>query len=444
MENVTIRKYIRRSMSETNLSLNSQHSDILNQMESTSLSLHSVLYDDNNPTIHELRDELNSTKLKLESADQEIMNLIAENNQLKHTIEEQSRCIDTLKQFCRDRTKIVSTNTMTPISKRLLNVNMRARSSSFHIKLQHTPATFKSTNGLQSSHKHLITPESRCQVDLASIDKGEDLNYCQTYNTSKETLNSDTCISKNSSTINKSNETCNKKKRVIIIADNNGRGLRSTLQKLLGESYVVTSFVKPNASIGEVVNSMKTEILNLTDYDCVILIGGSNEKYPEKLNIDLNVFLSSVSNTNVIVCEVPRNNYLNVKKLNYYLKFICKTYSSVAFLDLDYSRSIPKRHHFTVHLARCLLKEILCINYKITMKYYQASVRNQNCKSYRDIGTNTISETNCALCKCKNNNNQMPNVINDSEHFDLDRTIIDDTTNNVNNNLIDSDNLFRM
>lgn len=153
----------------------------------------------------------------------------------------------------------------------------------------------------------------------------------------------------------------------------------------------------------------------MTDDDCVVLLGGCDDKNPEKLTTELNTFLTCLSHTNVIVSEIPVNRFLNEHKLNYQINFTCKKYNNAVYMDLNYSRVIPKLRDFVIHLGRSLLKEILSINYKQNFSKYKLSlpIETNTCKQYRDIGTQTLNtESKNINCNIQGSNSNNENDIN--------------------------------
>jgi hypothetical protein len=154
-------------------------------------------------------------------------------------------------------------------------------------------------------------------------------------------------------------------KRIIILADQQGRGLREKLQYLTGDEYKVYCFMKPGATLAEVLNSYKPELLNLTDKDIIVVLGGINDRNPELLQIRLNIWLHCVHHTKVIIGEVPYNSFLNVHRLNYLLRFISGRHDNVLYLNWNNGGNYTK-----LYLAQILLKEILHINYVYKFNQY--------------------------------------------------------------------------
>jgi lysophospholipase L1-like esterase len=67
------------------------------------------------------------------------------------------------------------------------------------------------------------------------------------------------------------------KQKIIIIGDNHARNSAAELQHNLGSTFTVSSFVKPGAGMGIILDAMKEDIKKLKSGDVVIVWGGSND-----------------------------------------------------------------------------------------------------------------------------------------------------------------------
>ncbi|KAL4715334.1 hypothetical protein ACJJTC_015105 [Scirpophaga incertulas] len=117
-----------------------------------------------------------------------------------------------------------------------------------------------------------------------------------------------------SQTIYTKNKYCNNrgsKKKTIILADQQGRGIRQLLLKLAGESFEVFCFMKLGATLTEVLNSVKPQSLNLSENDVLIILGGTNDKNPELLQV-VKVIIGFASSS-FLTCS-PGSPYLPHKK----------------------------------------------------------------------------------------------------------------------------------
>jgi hypothetical protein len=77
---------------------------------------------------------------------------------------------------------------------------------------------------------------------------------------------------------------------------------------MLGNSYSVTDFTKPNAKLKAITSSINMDIKNLSKNDLVIVCGGSKdtgESYIQARLNSLTHFVHIPYNTNVIIMCVP-------------------------------------------------------------------------------------------------------------------------------------------
>lgn len=479
IENVTFRKP-RKSSSLNNISSSSS------LFETTALSLPNTSIEEN----REIHEKIHKLTEDLSSANQEIENLSYENIKLKNEIERCKKIIEMYKKNAPQEINCSSpiigrlkkkhksfSATTSPISKHInsnLNIDklifgapQSTDSTCPHQATHYLPLGLKNPQTQDINKLPLKETEIQTKAkDLSSTnldkqtDKTSQLTDPQDPNTYQSTyyipLEKKSQIQQDKNTIHNKYEIqtqvkvahhttttpqYQEKLQVIIIADEQALGLGKKLQYLLGSKYLVKSFIKPNACLKNIIESMKSDILSLTKNDCVILLGGINDRNPYEFSFTFNLWLSSVKNTNVIVSEIPYNVYLNVKKLNYELGFLCDKYSNAEYIDLDYSRVLPHRGFFRTNLARSLLKEILRIYYKNSMDNYQASLPNYNCKtkSYNTVATQTkftseqclddkvndfcFQKPSTSKCNCNNidlissNIKHSEDVVKDSDNF---------------------------
>lgn len=429
MENITIRKKMQRSKSELNLSLLITQKDddynVLNStfLDSTVLSLHSATQN-NTSFAEELKTEIQVLKEKLRSADAEIEELNCENRRLKEVTESQTKKIELLKKLSTENTpinRIVST----PIRKRMLNIKMKtSRFSPLHFdrsvcaSYQRTSNSSKEDISRLNSDTHTDTNISNKQTDTEISTVNQSLFL--------KTSNKHEVISNHLRISGKQN-----KKQVIILADQQGKNLREQLQKLLGDEYHVTCYLKPGARLNDVANCINTEVKTLTKNDFVILLCGTNDTNPYDIRSNLNMWLNTVSNTNIIVSEVPFNSQLHENKLNYTLQLISKKYNHVTYMNMDYSRRTIPRKFFPINLARSILKDILHIVYKNKMEQYKLTkLTNHKCIDYNNkVMTNKYTQTDP-----KWNNNA-------HENFDTNNI---NTTNEATTPIFNNNCLFRL
>lgn len=381
-----------------------------------------------NANIIELKQKNDELIVKLESAHTEIENLLSENFQLKSELKNCQMLVKTLKQLtatdnCEPRsnnstprrktsTKAVKFKPLQDILSPLLNNlrqnsmtedtvnasisnsmtgekndNDKKRIEEINVTTQYDRSNISSNTDVQTSvstdkidntnhntsqHLHMEIKPTSSNQHLKPI--GNDEKYINGENLL-------TNINKEASIVN--NKTTRKK--IIIIGDQYGKHIREILGNLLGPEYEVNCFLKPGGESSEILKVWKDKISSLNFSDCVVVITGSNDRNPFNFKSNIMNWAATCQNTNVIISEVPRNDYLNLVKLNYELKFICSKYRQIVYLDMGYSRFIPRKQHFALNLSRSLLKEILCIGYKQNYQNYIRYKNNVVCSLSKDI-----------------------------------------------------------
>lgn len=98
------------------------------------------------------------------------------------------------------------------------------------------------------------------------------------------------------------------KKKVLLLSCSQGRMCSNLLQERLGDNFEVSSIVKPNAQLKDVVCDADKLVKNFNENDCLIVLGGSNDmdgNYQKTIPEGLNKVLSLSKKTNVILNSVP-------------------------------------------------------------------------------------------------------------------------------------------
>lgn len=299
-------------------------------------------------------DEMKATILKLQSelasAEQEIENLLSENYTLMKQNSRQENQIKELKIIC---TSTVKNNSS--MNRKRKSLNFKVNSPNFQ------------RNEQQTMDKTIDTHEQIIIRDETTDNDGE--------------------IEKHNVTNIAENPIELRKNKVIILADEQGKGTQFVLQELLGTKYDVFCFCKPGAKITNVLSSCISQINTLTKEDYLVVIGFKNDTNPFEVKYLFTSWLNAVKNTNVLVCENSYNTHLNERKLNNELKFICNQFNSSVFVDLGFSRYVPGRKYYATYLCRNLLREILRMsNHR---KYKQFMLAKTVTKLNSDVGTQT-------------------------------------------------------
>lgn len=355
---VTVRKRQSKSCADLSIILNTSYNE--NNLDTSTLSLPTISLNENDYTKY-LSEQIESQRLQLQSAHEEIDKLSIENTELRRIIIQHERSLDLFKKIGFPENSIQ--NMTSPMIRKI-----KSAVKTTPTKSESSPS--KNMTQILSLEKKIRNLEQELQTANIQIEK---LNI-QIYNIK----NNKTVYSENSTKnlCNVHTETKNiqspedRRKKVIIIADQQGRKLRQCLQNLIGEKFLVTCLWKPGAKLHDLFSSNKLELLSLSKEDYIILLGGTNDNNPFELNCNLEIWLSNLNNTNVLVCETPYNKFLNEKKLNFELRFVCNRHDFVTFIHMDFDRYIPHPSFFPIYVSRIILKELLRNEYQAKIKSY--------------------------------------------------------------------------
>lgn len=160
-----------------------------------------------------------------------------------------------------------------------------------------------------------------------------------------------------------------KKRQLLIISDELGRGLNKSLTEYLGKSnFIVQSFIKPGASYHSTMDNIEDLTRNFTSNDYILIMTGSND-FISNQNPSLRFILNKIekcSNTNIIFSATPvtPDNIKNsrwIQKFNYRLqekivKVNNVSENKVCFLD------ITKENMFKLRNKEIADKVITIIN----------------------------------------------------------------------------------
>lgn len=98
------------------------------------------------------------------------------------------------------------------------------------------------------------------------------------------------------------------------------------------EKYRIESFVKPFATTEEILKCLK--LYNFNDSDKLIISIGEHDIDPMKLLIELTTVLRLYKNNNIIIVGVKINKHLNENKLNYEVRNICRNFKNCRFINV--------------------------------------------------------------------------------------------------------------
>ncbi|KAG7295564.1 hypothetical protein JYU34_021805 [Plutella xylostella] len=174
------------------------------------------------------------------------------------------------------------------------------------------------------------------------------------------------------------------RQRVALFSDAEGRGMRPFLQNLLGGGFKVCSFLKPNATLDQIMEGCDHNCRDFTKKDYIIIITKSIDKNPLKLQSFLYYYLNMLQHTNVIFGQICTSKFLNEAKLNSVINLICNNFNHATFVDFQ---AAGIRNNSKLIKCRVLLREILkqCYHHNYTEFKSASNV------SSADKGTQTVN-----------------------------------------------------
>lgn len=155
--------------------------------------------------------------------------------------------------------------------------------------------------------------------------------------------------------------TCNEsmqkacKNRIKLFTDSHGRFFNQLMRNSeLSNDFNITSAIKPNGTINNVLHSFENETKELNTNDFTIIMAGTNDIHPNMNERDvyneIEDKIKSVKNTNILLSAIPYrydDPILNklIRKINKNLRKITEKYIHCSFVQL----LTLKRYHFTYH-----------------------------------------------------------------------------------------------
>lgn len=364
MENVTIRRHQRQNISTS--SFESINSDYLSK-SLPDLSTGNIL----NEEIAELKEEVENLKRLLQSANDEIDNLISENNTLKKNSLQSEKQILKYKKICSNPS--ISTRKSLSSKKK-----SKLKTKTIHSSIPKLNLNFSDL--ALSIDDEAQTPDGAETKTVAETADDTTINT-RNMGPNSKVATPEVFQSTNSVIGNVLSQSPIKKPCIFITGGQQCTGLASELissrEDTKYEQYDIFSFTKPQAPSDEIITSCE----NITDSEknYVILCIGENDKNPYKLLCNLVQILRSLPKTNFIVLNIRKNIYLNENLLNNLLYSTCNNFINCKFLNI---MAFPSyKYNKKEYLLQCCKK----INYILDMQYYKKKFLtinkiNKNCK----------------------------------------------------------------
>jgi hypothetical protein len=127
------------------------------------------------------------------------------------------------------------------------------------------------------------------------------------------------------------------KRKLIIFSDQQGKNLGPLLHNMYGAYFDVMCHTNPGASTKNTLRLTKnyTEILNADDF--LIFLTGTNDTDPNDLFANVYCAIQQLSQTNIILMQVPYQRHLNKRALNRMLLQITTRFNHCEYLSSDFN-----------------------------------------------------------------------------------------------------------
>ncbi|KAJ2937362.1 hypothetical protein O0L34_g1957 [Tuta absoluta] len=198
----------------------------------------------------------------LKTSDKLYRDLLIENGEMKKIIKEYEQKIDKLTRICKTTTKKAKKNyPAKPVN--------------------------SSTSALEIRQPRF---EEEQQIDTNFENIGDDLTLEHLQDPHASTMSLSNC------TLNNKNH-LNIRRKLWIIADDQGQDMQQALQTLVGDKYEVCCFWKSGAEFNDVIKTCESGIKTLTRFDFLVVLAGINDTNIFNLKNSLLKWLSSIINT---------------------------------------------------------------------------------------------------------------------------------------------------
>lgn len=227
-------------------------------------------------------------------------------------------------------------------------------------------------------------------------------------------------------------------KKISLLSDSHGRGLSKELIVKLGRGYKVSSLVKPNATLNNVISGINHETYCMRD--TVILMAGTNDipDSCDSLEQSLKAMLDSHKHTNVIVIGLPRRhdqphlNHLVHKTNKVYQKLVDES-SHATFISINsISRSCFTRHGLHLNslgknkVVNLIVNEVVPRDVKISSNCSHKPSHIE-VKSQTTFGQSLFPERNPKIFFKKKQNTSTLNTVKTSNKANIRRAEVSKT-----------------
>ena len=151
---------------------------------------------------------------------------------------------------------------------------------------------------------------------------------------------------------------------MLIIGDSHLKGSAIKTNQFLNTKFSVSSFIKPGATINQLVSVQEKELKDLGTKDVIVISGGANDmdinedKGSEVLSM-MTKFMQTYNNTNIAIISIPHRFDLDnesrinlaIQKINSKLKKMTKLFRHVSMTEMESNRKYYTKHGLHLNKA---------------------------------------------------------------------------------------------
>jgi len=208
-----------------------------------------------------------------------------------------------------------------------------------------------------------------------------------------------------------------KEHKVKVLDDSHPKDTAARIDQFLTSKFEVSSWIKPGATMDELVGTMENDFKDLEKSDVIVINGGANDvnsRRSQTINAVGNMacFVQQYNNTNIIIVNIPhrydldRTSVINseIQVFNRQILKVAKAYSHVTTVDTDLDRKFYTRHslHLNKRGKEWLAKGLaIQINRLVDDYTKNAEIFNQHIMSIAKVNVvNTNYKTSSANNRC--------------------------------------------
>lgn len=271
--------------------------------------------------VEELQKQIHQLQEKLQTAENEIENLLSENYAMSKKINAYELRNKQLTHICKTPSSNKSLN------KSSLKINSQSKRRQNIIKTQLDFSEFMEHGHNQATDTHHATKPVE--------DNANDNVKCPKLARKKAHFHD-----KESFVYSSTDGPTERVKKIHILGDEQLKGLSAALIKSRKEKwndvYKPSSLILTGATSTEILAFCENVVSDLNNDDIVILGCGKNDRDIHTLHSNICIALNKLKSVSVFIAPVNYNPYLNCNKLNRNIKLWTKHFTNCTVIDMDY------------------------------------------------------------------------------------------------------------